>query len=154
MGRVEKSIEIEASPEKVWEMIALDRVIEWEEGWKGELKSIEYTSEVRKPKDKLRAGATAHGIPKKQRESVKFDLEITESLENEKMMYCLDVGKFSVMVTYNLEPIEDGTKFTYAVDYEMPWSILGKIIEKTYYHRHMEKEYERSLKNFKSILEK
>jgi len=154
LGRVEKSIEIGAPPEKVWEMLVLDRVLEWEEGYKSELKSIEYTSEVRKPKDKLRVGATAHGIPKKKPESVKFDLEITESLENEKMMYRLDVGKFSVMVTYKLEPVEKGTKFTYAVDYKMPWSILGKIIEKLYYHRHMEKEYERSLKNFKSILEK
>jgi len=130
LGRVEKSIEIRAPPEKVWEMLAFDRVMEWEEGYKSELKSIEYTSEVRKPKDKLRVGATAHGIPKKQEESVKFDLEITESLENEKMMYCLDVGKFSVMVTYTLEPIEEGTKFTYAVDYEMPWSFSARSSKK------------------------
>ena len=151
MGRIEKSIEIRAPPEKVWEMLALDRLLEWEEGYKGDLKSVEYTSKVHTPKDKYRVGASAHGIPKKQGE---YNLEITESLENEKMMYRFDVGKFSVMVTYILEPVEEGTKLTYAVDYEMPWSILGKIIEKLYYRRHTEKEWKRSLETFKSILEK
>jgi hypothetical protein len=28
-------------------MLALDRLAEWEEGWKGELKSVEYTSRMR-----------------------------------------------------------------------------------------------------------
>ena len=32
MGRVEKSIEIKAPPEKVWEMLALDRFPEWQVG--------------------------------------------------------------------------------------------------------------------------
>ena len=151
MTRIEKSIEIRAPPEKVWEMLALDRLLEWEEGYKGNMKSVEYTSKVHTPKDKYRVGASAHGIPKKQGE---YNLEITESLENEKMMYLFDLGKFSVMVTYILEPVEEGTKLTYAVDVEMPWSILGKIIEKLYYRRHQEKEMKRSLETFKSILEK
>ena len=29
MGRIEKSIEIKASPERGWEMLALDRLPEW-----------------------------------------------------------------------------------------------------------------------------
>ena len=40
MGRIEKSIEIKAAPDKVWEMLALDRLIEWSEGFKGDLKRI------------------------------------------------------------------------------------------------------------------
>jgi len=40
--RIEKTIEIKASPEKVWEMLALDSWTEWMEGWK----SVEYTSGV------------------------------------------------------------------------------------------------------------
>ena len=83
MGRVENLIEIKAPPEKVWEMLALDRLLEWQLGF-DKAKSIEYTSEVRTPKDKYRVGATAYGIPKKQGESIKFNFQITESLENEK----------------------------------------------------------------------
>ena len=79
MGRVEKSIEIKASPEKVWEMLAFDRRPEWMEG----IKSVKYTSEVQTPKDKYKVGASAH-MTEKHGES---DLEITESLENEKFTF-------------------------------------------------------------------
>jgi len=50
MARVEKSIEIKAPPEKVWEILALDRMPEW---MFGELK-VQYTSDVRTPKDKYK----------------------------------------------------------------------------------------------------
>jgi len=153
LGRVEKSIEIKAPPEKVWEMLALDRLPEWEEGWKGHLKGVEYTSEVRTPEDKYRVGATAHGIPKKQGKSIKLNFEITESLENKKITYRFLYLKARVHATYILEPVEEGTKFTYVVDYEMPWSILGKILGKLTTVG-AGREYERSLENFKSILEK
>jgi len=148
LGRVERSIEIRAPPEKVWEMLPLDRLPEWGAGYKGELKSVEYTSEIRTPEDKLRVGASAHGIPKKQGESIKTNFEITESLENEKITYRL-YGRYHALVTHILEPVEKGTKMTYVVDYEMPWGILGKIIEPLF-----RREFDRDLKNFKSILEK
>jgi uncharacterized protein YndB with AHSA1/START domain len=51
--RIKKSIEINASPEKVWEMLAFDKAVEWMEGWK----SIEYTFEVHTSADKYRVGA-------------------------------------------------------------------------------------------------
>jgi len=151
LGRIEQSIEIRAPPEKVWEMLALDRVLEWEEGWRSHLKSVEYTSKVRTPKDKLRVGATAHGTSKKKGG---YDFEITESLENEKMAYRFLYGKMArVLATYILEPVEEGTKLTYVVNYEMSWSILGKILGKLATVG-ATSEYKRSLENFKSILEK
>jgi len=150
LGRIEKSVEIRAPPEKVWEMLAFDRLLEWSEGYKGELKSVEYTSEVRKPKDKYKVGASARGIPKKKGE---YNFEITESLENEKITY-RSYGKIRALGTYILEPVEKGTRFTVVADYEMPWSILGKILEPLFIRRVMEKEFERDLKNLKSILEK
>jgi len=150
LGRTEKSIEIGASPEKVWEMLAFDRLLEWSEGYKGELKSVEYTSKVHSPKDKLRVGATAHGIPKKKGD---INFEITESLENEKLTYRI-YGKIRALATHILEPTEKGTKFTISADYEMPWGIFGKILEPLFLRRVLEKEFERDLKNFKSILEK
>ena len=56
MGKVEKSIEIRASPEKVWGMLALDRLSEWMDV--AEVKTAQYISEVRTPKDKFRVGAS------------------------------------------------------------------------------------------------
>jgi hypothetical protein len=56
LGRIEKSIEIRAQPEKVWEMLALDRLPEWNE----EYGDVKYTSDVRNPADKYRVGASSH----------------------------------------------------------------------------------------------
>jgi len=139
------SIEIKAPPEKVWEMLAFDKHLEWMDGYK----SVEYTSKVRTPEDKYKVGASAHIV-----EHVKYDLEITESLENKKMTYRFNVRRISMIMTYILEPADEGTKFTYTVDYEMHWSILDKVIEKLYLRRHIEKETEKSLEKLKSILEK
>jgi len=157
MTRIEKSIEIKAPPEKVWEMLALDRLLEWNVGYNA-LRSIEYTSEVHTPKDKYRVGASAHGIPKKQGESIKFNFEITESLENEKITHRFHEkifrGTLTALATYTLEPVEAETKFTYVADYEMPWGILGKFLDKLFIHRVIEKEVGTELENLKSILEK
>jgi hypothetical protein len=59
-----KSIEIGAPPEKVWEMLALDRWAEWDEGTQKIVKRVEHISEIRTPKDKYRVGATANLIDK------------------------------------------------------------------------------------------
>lgn len=55
-----------------------------------------------------RVGATAHMTLNKG----DLYLEITESLENEKMTYRLE-GTFDGLITYSLEPVEKGTKLTY-----------------------------------------
>ena len=152
MGRVEKSIEIRAPPEKVWEMLALDRFPEWEEGYKEDLKNIEYTSEVKTPKDKYRVGLSAHLDIKGEGE---MDLEITESLENEKITYHLAGGSFTkhLILRFLLEPVEEETKFTYAVDYELSWGIFGKFLEKSFIKRMIEKGVDKASQNLKGILE-
>jgi len=147
LGRIDKSIEIKAPAEKVWEMLALDRQAEW----MGEWKSAQYTSEVRTPEDKYRVGASAH-VTEKHGE---FDLEVTESLENEKITArskgkykypWMGGGKMTMTVTYTLKPVEEGTKLTYAMDYEISTIDLAKGT--------LAKSIGKSLNNLKSILEK
>lgn len=151
MGRIERTIEIKASPEKVWEMLALDRQLEWMGnvssggGWK----SVEYTSEVSTPEDKYRVGASAqitekHGKP--------YNYEITESFENEKIMF--RTPYYNMCIQYTLKLTEEGTEMTFVFNYELPYSILGKIIDELLVHRQGEKEMKKSLKKLKSILEK
>jgi len=148
LGRVEKSIEIKAPPEKVWEMLALDKIQEWEEIMGENLEKLEYTSEVQTPEDKYRIGATAHII----KEHEKLDFEVIESLENEKIVYRIEEPKMKARLTYTLHPIEDGTKFIRVVDYEMPWGIFGKLVEKLFV-KIGGRAIERALKNLKNILE-
>ena len=156
MIRIEKSVEIRAPPEKVWEMLAFDRLREWDEGYAKNLKSIEYAFEVRAPEDKLRVGACAHMTMKGE---TKVDAEIIESLENQKITYRFRALTRSFTTSlmercifrYILEPVEEGTRLAYVIDYEAPWwmGILDKLT-----HRSSEKELERSLGKLKSILEK
>ena len=154
MGRIEKSIEIKTTPEKVWEMLAFDRLPEWTEMF-GE--RIEYISEVRTPEDKYQVGATAQGIPKKQGDDY-CNFEITESLENEKIThYAWEKTIFGILTmftTYTLEPVGTDTKFTYELESELPFGIFGKFLEKLFARRWAEKTLWTALENLKSILEK
>jgi uncharacterized membrane protein len=148
LTRVEKSIEIKAPPEKVWEMLAFDRLPEWMD----DLKSVKYTSEVRTPDDKYRVGASVHWIKVKNEE---FDSEITESLENEKITFRIpSLQGATVITSFILKPTEVGTEMTYAVDYEMPWGIFGKFLDKLFVKRALKKDITGEAENLKSILEK
>lgn len=159
MGRVEKSIVIKAPPEKVWEMLAFNRLPEWDEGYgEGLGERVEYSSEVLTPKDKYRVGATAQGIPKKPGDDY-CNFEITESLEHEKMTYrawekTKHFGTLSQVTTYTLEPVGTDTKFTFELESEKFLGIFGKFLEKLYLRKWAEKKIKKALENLKSILEK
>ena len=150
------SIEIKAPPERVWEMLALDRLPEWEEGY-GE--NVEYTSDVNTSKDKYRVGAIAQEIPKKVEDNY-CRFEIIESVENEKMKwYAWEKPKYlgimSVFITYSLEPVGAATKFKYELESDKygVMGIFGKFLEKLYFRRMVNKQIEKALENLKSILE-
>ncbi len=154
MGRIEKSIEIKAPPEKVWEMLALDRWSEWQpEGGFTSLqieKGVEFTSEVNTPEDKYRVGASARPTTYD-----KLTFKVTESLEKEKITYLIEEPGRESTITCILEPLEVGTRFTYAVEYEMPGGIFGGFLEKLILGLGIgERTLNKLLENLKSILEK
>ena len=153
MTHILKSIEIRTPPEKVWELLALDKLSEWEEGYKEDLTNVEYTSEINTLKDKYRVGFSAQLETKGEG---KMDLEVTDSLENEKIVYRLAGGKFTkdLRLTFLFDPLEEGTKFTYGVDYEVSWGILGKFLDILFAQREVKKGVEKALANLKGILEK
>ena len=143
---MERSIEIRATPEKVWEMLALDRLPEWLDEM--EMKSGKYTSEVHTPEDKYKVGAIAHIIEKRW----EYDLEITESLENKKMMVH-SIGKYTYTFTFTLKPVDGGTKLTLVGDLEIPWRVLGTIY-KALTMRSFRKQLGKFIENLRAVLEK
>ena len=148
MGRIEKSVEIRAPPDRVWEMLAFDRMPEWSEQYK----SVEYTSEVRTPEDKYRVGASCRIDTK---EGV-VEIEVTESLENEKIVYRVQGmrGVRNVNGTFTLEPTEVGTRVTAVTGYE-PSDFMMKMLSKLgVLSKAIEKDFEKGLEKLKSILEK
>jgi uncharacterized protein YndB with AHSA1/START domain len=157
MTRIEKSIEIKVPPEKVWELLALDRFQEWEEDMQKGLKSFEYTSEVHSPKDKYQAGTSGH-MYIQEMGGGDYDFQITESLENEKLTYNIKKSKSDKpsatgIITLLLKPIEGGTHFTYIFDYELPWGVFGRFLDTLFAKRASEKAQEKWLQKLKSILE-
>jgi carbon monoxide dehydrogenase subunit G len=161
LGRVEKSIVIKATPKKVWEMLAFDRLPEWGEGFgEGLGERVEYTSEVTTFKDKYRVGATAQGIPKKPEDNY-CRFEIIESLDNKKMKYYAwekpnYLGILSMYVSYFLEPVGADTKLTYEIESDKYgiFGFFGKFLEKLYLGRIAKKQIQKALENLQVILEK
>lgn len=144
MARIEKSIVIKAPPEKIWQMLHWDRIPEWLEG----IKWAEYTSEHREG-----AGATAHVKAEAGGVKVEFDIEITEYIENEKASWRTTTGNFTAIGLTDLEPKKGGTELTLMMDYELPYSILGKIVDKVLVGRETAAGFERGLKKLKNMLE-
>jgi carbon monoxide dehydrogenase subunit G len=149
LSRFEKSVDIKAPAEKVWEMLALDRMPEWMDV--AEVQSAKYISEVRIPDDKYKVGATAHVIEKRW----EYDLEIIESLKNEKMTTQTKGGKHGMgyTATTSLKPIQDGTKLTLVLDIEPGYGLLGKVMYGLLRSAE-EKILGRTIEKLKSILEK
>jgi uncharacterized protein YndB with AHSA1/START domain len=153
LGGVETSIEIKAPPEKVWEMLALDRFPEWQVGSGFSSLHVEegvkFTSEVNTPEDKYRVGASARPTTYDQ-----LTFKVTESLKNEKIAYLIEEPGRESTITIVLEPVEEGTRLTYSVSYEMPWGVFGKFIEKLFKGKFVRQLEVEILGKLKSILEK
>ena len=145
MARIEKSIEIKASPEKVWPMVRFDKLAEWY----APIKKVESTS-----KEKNKVGATYHVVGEAAGVKAEYDAEITESIENEKGVWRSTGGNFTGIGSVTLSPTKAGTKVTMAIDYELPYSILGKLIDKLRVHKELEKSFDVGLKKLKDTLEK
>lgn len=141
----EKSIEINAPPEKIWPMIQWDKTPEWYDDWK----KVEWTS-----KDKNKVGSTVHINVKAAGVKTELDYETTEVIENEKVAFRSTGKNFKATGFHSLSPTENGTKVTIFADYELPYSVLGKLFSKVAFHRTMEKSFEVGLKKLKDMMEK
>jgi carbon monoxide dehydrogenase subunit G len=146
MTKLSKSIDIEASPEKVF-AFTLDAK-KMNEITKG-FQETEYTS-----KGAIGIGTTAHMVGKAGGSQAEFDMEITEFEKNKKVsMRTVGASKLKMQSSYIYEPAAKGTKLTTTMDYELPYSILGKIVDKLKVSKDMEKMAEKQLRDLKKALE-
>ena len=144
MTRIEKSIEIKAPPEKALPMIDWDGWTQWYDPFK----KVEWTS-----KDKRKVGATVHVTVELAGIKAVWDGETTEYTENEKVAWRSTGGNFTGFGFNALSPTKDGTKVTIMMDYDLPYSILGKLIDKLRFHKAAEKSFDVALKKMKNMLE-
>ena len=144
MTRIEQSIEINAAPREIWPMIRWDRVPEWMDI----IKKVEYTSE-----QKETVGVTAHWIGEAGGVKSEWDTETTEWEVNERGAWRSTCGTFTGIGSLTLNPSETGTKATFMMDYDLPYSILGKIIDKLRVYKAVEKGTTRALIKLKEMVE-
>lgn len=144
MAKIERSIDINAPPHKVWPLLFWDRLPEWLDLFK----NVECTSS-----EKRVVGATFHARGEAANVKTEFDVEITELVENEKAIWRSTGGNFTGFGTTILKKTETGSRITFTIDYELPYSILGKIIDKFMVSGEIEKGFERGLEKLKKILE-
>ena len=145
MARVEKSIEIDSTPDKIWPLLFWDRLPEW----LGTIKEAEYTSD-----EKERLGATAHVVAEAAGVKAEWDVEITEYVKNKKAIWRTTRGNLTAVGSTILELTDAGTKVTFVIDYDLPYSILGKVIDRLVVGRDMEKDIENGMKKLKEMTEK
>jgi uncharacterized membrane protein len=145
VARIEKSVDINAPAEKIWPMVYWDRVPEWMD----QIKKAAYTSEY---KDRL--GATAHVIGDAGGIRAEWDAETTEWVENEKFGWRTFAGSFTGFGSMTLTPIRAGTKATFLMDYDLPYSFLGKLVDRLRVSRDLERGTERALRKLKALSEK
>jgi carbon monoxide dehydrogenase subunit G len=144
--KLTKSIEIEASPEKVFAFI--NDMEKMNESTKGVAEG-EYSS-----KGPIGVGTTVHYVGKAGGSQAEWDLEITEFEKNKKVSTrTIGASKFKLTTSATLEPTAKGTKLTRTFDYELPYSILGKIVDKLKVKKDMEKSIEKQLGDMKKALE-
>jgi carbon monoxide dehydrogenase subunit G len=146
MAKLTKSIEIEASPEKVFTFINdHEKMNKVNKG----MTEGEYTS-----KGPVGVGTTMHFVARVGRQTGEFDMKITEFVKNKKVASrTIGASKVKMDQSWTFEPTAKGTKLTYSMDYELPYSILGKVLDKLKFGKDMEKTMEKAMENVKKALE-
>ena len=145
LARIEKSIEINASPEKVWPMVFWDRVPEYIDS----IKKAKYTCE-----EKACVGATAHIFSDVGGIKNEWDAKTTEWIENKKHAWSTFGGNFKAIGSMTFNPIADGINATFLMDYDLPYSVFGKLIDKLRVSKDMDQSMERGMRILKKIAEK
>ena len=146
MTKITKSIEIGASPEKVFAFMISDNMNDvwgkWMEG--------KWTS-----KGPVGVGSIGHFVAKPDfKIKGEWDEEVTEFEENKKMaMRTVEGSKMKMGVTGLLEPTATGTKVTYIEEYEVPYSVLGKLIDKLSIRKNTENFMDAMMANLKKAIE-
>jgi len=146
MARVDKSIEINVPPEKIFPLITWDRVPEFYD----DIKKVEWKSKAHA----MELGATVHVVSETAGTKGEWDAEITEFVPNEKVAWRTISGNTTIIYHATLTPTKTGSSVNTTFDYELPYAVLGKLIDKLRVHKALEKGAEKALQRMKSVAEK
>lgn len=144
--RIERSIRINAPPEKVFGLLA-DR--EQVPKWNKLIKEAVIISQQR-----TGVGSTVHYIGEAGGARGEWDMETTEWVKNKKDVMQTTSGDVTMLSTWTLKEVDGGTELTNEIRYELPYSILGKIINRLKASKDIENGMVAALQNLKHLSEK
>ena len=149
MTKVERSIVIEAPVEKVFAFVTdFDNFLK--------ASSHEIKMEVlSRDEGTQKVGDTIKVRTKIGDQVWEVDVETTEFVKNKRQTVQQKGGAFKKMLMMDtFEPTDGGTKWTAIVEYELPYSLLGKLIDKLKFRKAMEKGSDYYVNKTKELIEK
>jgi uncharacterized protein YndB with AHSA1/START domain len=147
MTKSTATIEIQASPEKVFAFLVSEKA---NDIWK-EWVVTKWASD-----GPVGIGSTAHSVGMGRNKGGEWNIEVTEFVKNQKMtMRSVGTRKRALDSTnsFVLETTTSGTMVTYSIDYRMPYSILGKMVDRLMLRKGLEMADNRMMGNLKAALE-
>lgn len=150
MARFEKSIVIEAPVEKVFDFVT--DVENFVVKTRPPEMEMELLSRDEGP---VRVGQKARVRAKAGGQVWELEVETTELVKNKKQSVRQSGGPMKKFVMTNLfEPVDGGTRLSWITEYELPYSVLGKIIDALRVRKDMEKGQDYSMAKMKELIEK
>ena len=145
MPSVKKTIEIGVPPETVFDVIANqpERMPEW---WT----PMELQERVTPPP--TQKGSISRYVYNMMGVKIKGEHEVVEMIPNERLKVRTNSGLDSTFI-YSFEAAGGNTLLTVEVDYSLPGSLLGKLLNKLAIEHKNETDLEEGLQNLKAILE-
>jgi uncharacterized membrane protein len=144
LTRIEKSIEIGASPEDVWTAILPENMPQWFEPFK----EVEWTST-----ETHKAGSTFRVSSDMADTKSRWDAVMTEVRENEKGVWRTTSGAINGVAKASLSPTQSGTKLSMSMDYKLPYSVIGRMLDKIRVHKELDRDFDVGLRDLKYLLE-
>lgn len=145
MTKIDRSVEILMPAEKIFPMLCWERCPEWYDVFKKVTRTSEIANGV---------GETVHIVSEVAGMKVEWDGETTESVINQRHSWRSIGGSFKGFGSFLLTPNAAGTDVSMTMDYELPYSILGKLMDKLRFQKAFEKTIDAALNKLKVILEK
>jgi ligand-binding SRPBCC domain-containing protein len=147
--KFEKSIVIEAPAEKVFDfMTDIDKIVETQPP---EMKMMVLSRD----KGPVGVGSKVRLRAKAGGQVWEVEEETIELVKNRRHVHRQKSGAMKKLEATDLfEPTEKGTKLTTILEYELPYFLLGKVIDKLKVRKDLEKSMDYSMKKTKELIEK
>ncbi len=146
MARIERRIEINRSPDDVFEVLTdLNRLPNW-------ATIVVETHDV--PEQAIRNGTTFRQTIRVAGRNLECDWRVAELKRPRHVAYeATEVGCGQLAMRQTVVPADSGSRVELELDYELPGGWLGEAIDRAYLERRNEREAEHSLHNLKDLLE-